>query len=235
MPRMPKWLADSSKRLLKKFMHPVQVTKVHNLNKQLRKVRFEGDLSNTKFEPGNVIEFRINGTEFRHYTPLLFEKGEGICEVLFYLHNLGPGSKWAGSLKVGDNLKLLGPGGKITVQNSEHHVLIGDETSLGFCILMINAIKEKKQQYQCLLELQNENQNWPELLNLEATTTAYNSLTCNILPILKQIQFDLLNTTFYLTGNLKSIREIRKFLKQRGASPKQMLSEPYWAEGKQGL
>ena len=87
MPKLPKWVANGVEKVFSHLMHPVAVTHTQYLDDQLKLVRFEGDLSKTKFTPGNVIEFRVNDTDFRHYTPSLFNKSAGVCEVIFYLHH----------------------------------------------------------------------------------------------------------------------------------------------------
>ncbi|MEL7162659.1 MAG: oxidoreductase, partial [Bacteroidota bacterium] len=92
MPRLPKWLANSVETILPGQFHPVVATEVEYLTDKLKRVRFEGDLTGTSFVPGQVIEFRVTDNDFRHYTPTYYDRGAGVCEVLFYLHGKGPGS-----------------------------------------------------------------------------------------------------------------------------------------------
>ncbi|HBG41466.1 MAG TPA: hypothetical protein DDW85_08645 [Porphyromonadaceae bacterium] len=40
---------------------------------------------------------------------------------------------------------------------------------------------------------------------------------------------------FYLTGRVKSIRAVKEFLISKGISQKEIKTEPYWNEGKEGL
>ena len=69
------------------MMHVVEVTQVKELHPQLRRVRFEGDLSKADFVPGQVIEFRVSLTEFRHYTPSFYDQENVIFDVFFFLHD----------------------------------------------------------------------------------------------------------------------------------------------------
>lgn len=155
MPKVPKWMANAMESLFSGMYHPVKVIAIEDLQPRLRKIRFEGDFANVKkeFIPGNVIEFRISDTEFRHYTPSYFNREAGVCDVLFYLHDKGPGSKWVENLKVGNKLNLLGPGGKIRY-NPEFkiHIAFGDETSLGSFVCIKNETEIQNHQF---LELQN--------------------------------------------------------------------------------
>lgn len=76
MPKVPKWMANAMESLFSGSYHPVQVTAVDDLAGGLRKVRFEGNFSKSKkeFVAGNVIEFRISDTEFRHYTLWYYDR-----------------------------------------------------------------------------------------------------------------------------------------------------------------
>lgn len=244
MPKVPKWMANAMERLFSGSYHPVVVTEIKDINSKLRQIRFEGDFTNikTKFTPGNVIEFRINDTEFRHYTPRRFEHGTGICDVLFYLHDKGPGSKWITNLKVGDNQKLMGPGGKMSFNHdAKHHIFFGDETSLGFLQCMIDEAKKNNRTFHAIAELNSMHLSWTETLDknihgLKTDIENHGQPTCLYLKqIIESNDYDLANTTFYLTGNALSIKNILSMLKQLGISRKQIQSEPYWVEHKSGL
>ncbi|MEM6701005.1 MAG: siderophore-interacting protein, partial [Bacteroidota bacterium] len=113
MPTVPKWLANGMEKVFSRMMHPVEVSEIEYLDEKLKRVQFLGDLSKTKFVAGHAIEFRVNDTNFRHYTPSFYDKSKGICEVLFYLHGYGIVSAWAEDLGAGDQMKLMGPGGKM--------------------------------------------------------------------------------------------------------------------------
>lgn len=224
--------------------HPVQVTAVEDLANALRKVRFEGDFSKSKkaFVPGNVIEFRINDTEFRHYTPSLFDTEQGVCDVLFYLHDKGPGSKWVAKLKTGDELKLLGPGGKIKYNaQSSFHIAFGDETSLGSFVCIDSEAKKQGHVFWGIAELEEENISWPRLLNLDVGTVSKNQqwkadgAIGELGDWLQQHHAHKDSATFYLTGNAKSILSVKKLLLASGLKNNQIQTEPYWVEGKQGL
>lgn len=246
MPKMPKWLGDTMEKVFSKYMHDVEVTAVKYLDKQLKMIRFEGDLRKTKFTNGNVVEFRVTATDYRHYTPSYYNAEEGVCEVVFYLHGQGPGSKWATTLEAGSKLKLLGPGGKISYNDVIlDHFFFGDETSIGVCDCLKNMALEKGGHYFCLLELEQQHFHWPEFTGLESHKVQKSFE----FPASKAIQYledlekqseknwlqEYQNGIFYLTGRAKSIQSMRKFLLSKGITSKQIQTEPYWAEGKKGL
>ncbi|MEL7535187.1 MAG: siderophore-interacting protein, partial [Bacteroidota bacterium] len=200
----------------------------------LKWVQFSGDLSNTKFEAGNVIEFRISDTDFRHYSPSHYDKESGICEVLFYLHGYGPGSVWADRLESGDQMKLMGPGGKMSYQATQkRHFCFGDESSLGLCLNLQNEARTRGNAFKCLLELDEPNLVWPELIELEAERTRKS----DEFPAQEAIDFiekwqhsswpDWQEARFYLTGRAKSIQRLRKSLLTKGVNRNQILTSPY--------
>ncbi|MEL6843969.1 MAG: siderophore-interacting protein, partial [Bacteroidota bacterium] len=224
------------------MMNPVEVLQTHYYHPHLKWVQFSGDLSNTKFEAGKVIEFRISDTDFRHYTPALYDQAKGICEVFFYLHGYGPGSAWADRLEAGDQMKLMGPGGRMSYQEANnYHVCFGDESSLGLCLNLQNKAKGQGDSFQCLLELEEKHHTWPELISLQARSLGKSEA----FPAQEAIEFleawpqqkwqQWQEASFYLSGRAKSIQRIRKTLLAKGVHTKQIITFPYWAEGKKGL
>ncbi|MEM1137640.1 MAG: siderophore-interacting protein [Bacteroidota bacterium] len=242
MPTVPKWIANNLERVFRSQFHPVIVVETEYLDKQLKKVRFEGDLSNTSFKPGNVIEFRVSETAFRHYTPSFFDKDKGVCEVIFYLHGLGVGSDWANELQKGDNVKLMGPGGKMSLQKDQrNHFFFGDESSLGMVNFLKNEVEKQGKAYRCILELDVDHQSWPTLFNLKTKVVNPSFVypakeAIEALKILNDAEWEQWQqASFYLTGRAKSIQQFRKILKAKGVSSKKIHTEPYWGDNKKGL
>ncbi|MFD2967280.1 siderophore-interacting protein [Sphingobacterium bambusae] len=243
MPKVPKWMADAMQSLFSGMYHPVRVTQIEDVAVGLRSVRFEGSFANMKkdFIPGNVIEFRISDTEFRHYTPSYFSREKGICEVFFYLHDKGPGSRWVEGLREGDTLDLLGPGGKIKYDLScRTHLAFGDETSLGLLRCISSEAENRGDRFVGIAELDDGHAHWPQLLGLKASSVCLSGGKAGVdaigkLQELLEAGMDSERTAVYLTGNARSILSLRKFLLEHGFSRRQVHTEPYWAEGKPGL
>ncbi|MEM6264407.1 MAG: siderophore-interacting protein, partial [Bacteroidota bacterium] len=184
----------------------------------------------------------INETDFRHYTPSVFDIEKGICEVLFYLHGKGPGSSWAANLKVGDNVKLMGLGGKMKYQpENPFHFFFGDETSMGVCHQLKSAVYRDDREYLCLLELEKEYQNWPAIVGMEAEVVnkpngqKESEAVQSIMALNGNMWKNWQHGVFYLTGRARSVQAVRNALRQKGVSPKQIISYAYWVEGKKGL
>lgn len=241
MPTMPKWIADKAEKIWSKYYNPVKVTYTHYYNPKLKLVRLQGDFLHTSFVAGQVVEFRISDTEYRHYTPALYNTQKGICEIIFYLHQQGPGSTWAENLKENDTIKLIGPGGKMSYQfEYSRHIAFGDETSLGFMLCMEREALKQNHQFMGLAELQPEHLSWKQYWhnnNIEVVQSSWQNPAQNCIDEFHTNSFWKHDeqTFFYLTGRTKSIQRFRKFLVSQNVSVKQIKTSPYWAEGKTGL
>ena len=99
MPRIPKWLGDTMETVFSRMITPAIVTKVEYIFPELKRVIMEGDFTKINFMPGNVIEFRVTDTDFRHYTVSALDQEKGVCEMLVYLHERGVGSNWVKNIR----------------------------------------------------------------------------------------------------------------------------------------
>lgn len=242
MPTLPKWLANSIERVFDRLMHPVQVQQIQQLAPQLKRVRFVGDFSAIRYQPGQVIEFRVDDTSFRHYTPASLHNKEGWCDVLFYLHGKGPGSHWADQLVPGASTKLMGPGGNMRFQQAtKYHFVFGDASALGLAYALQEAAEAAGHEFLCLLELTEEQQDWHHRIGLEADVVRPDAHQA-AWPAIQDLQswpMALWRTwqhaQFYLAGQKASIRAFKQALQQQGIPSKQITSLSYWAKGKKGL
>jgi len=243
MPSVPKWFADTLEKVTSKHYHPVTVTHTMYYTPELKLVRFEGEINSAVFVPANVVEFRVSDTEYRHYTPSLYDAESQVCEVIFYLHGKGIGSRWAENLKKGDSMKLMGPGGRMSYQPGfDRHFVFGDETSLGLMRCMANAAQQYDHAFFGLTELEEEHVDWVRYLDIRDVMTTGSSMANPAQPAIELIDrwegpfWEKISTTcFYLTGRARSIQQLRQFLLLKGVGSRQIKTYPYWAEGKKGL
>lgn len=237
MPRLPKFIADIVEVIYKDQIYDVEVIAVSDISDKLRQVSLKGDFKKINFTPGGVVEFRVNNTDYRHYTLSYFNQDENSCAIIFYLHGKGSGSQWANELKVGDKLKMIGVGDKMKYNAQyKQHFVFGDETSIGLAKCMYKESKEKGQSFSALIELDKTNKKWEEHFPMFTILESYFDKPAHqSIEYLKDAQIDIAQTCFYLTGRAKSIQQMKRFLKEIGVNKKQMQLYPYWAEGKKGL
>ncbi|MBL9105276.1 MAG: siderophore-interacting protein [Myxococcales bacterium] len=129
MPQLPGFLTP----LTRIFGAPAQVVTIEELGPWLRRAHFAGEALRGKgWRPGQEVEFHVGDGAMRHYTPADWDAARGRFSVVFHLHGHGPGSRWAAGLGVGDAVRVMGPGGRFGMVAARRHLVVGDETALGF-------------------------------------------------------------------------------------------------------
>ena len=247
MPTVPKWLGNVMENVFSGSFTDVTVTATEYLTDTLKLVSFSSPdiITNTKmiFTPGQKIEFRVSDTDYRHYTPATFNKTKGSLDVLFYLHDKGPGSQWASQLTIGMQLKMIGPGGKMQYRPSaDIHIVFGDETSLGIFKSIRDHAVAAQQQCYCFAELLPAHTHWPDLIQLsdlsastlEPASRAQHAIQ-QFTALASGLPYRPDQYAFYLTGNARSIQSFRNGLLPMGFKRSQVQTDPYWTEGKRGL
>lgn len=135
----------------------LRVREVQQPSPQLVRVRFEGEalrgFVSASFDdhaklmlpaqPGQPLVLPQPGAEglvwpadgerpaMRDYTPRAFDADAGWLDIEFVLHGEGLASRWAESVRPGDEVGLGGPRGSFVVPTGfDWHLLVGDETAL---------------------------------------------------------------------------------------------------------
>ncbi|WP_157279064.1 FAD-binding oxidoreductase [Olivibacter sitiensis] len=232
---IPKWVSN----LFGNTMRPnVKVLETSYISSQIKKIRFQGDISKWSFQIGYASVVRVSETEFRNYTVTFHDKEKEIFEIIFHIHGNGVGSRYIDTLKLNDKLFISPPRGKkLYEKNVKRQFFFGDETSLGVAFALLPLLKKNNHQFQFYFELEEVNKNIPELLGLENYTTFpknnsfRNEKWISNLSLFQTDEWDTAN--FALTGNVKSVQAFRKVLKDKTQG--NIYSQGYWLEGKKGL
>jgi NADPH-dependent ferric siderophore reductase len=67
----------------------------------------------------------------RDYTPRRYDPARNILEIDFAIHDAGPATRWAETVRPGDPLTIGGPRGSFIIPtNFDWHLLMGDETAI---------------------------------------------------------------------------------------------------------
>ncbi|MCD8539824.1 MAG: FAD-binding oxidoreductase [Leadbetterella sp.] len=199
----------------------VKVLEIAYLSPQIKKIRFQGDISKMNFEVGNSNIIRVSDTDYRNYTVAYHDKQNGIFDIIFHIHGNGVGSNYIDALKTNDEIYLSTPTGKkLYDQQVKQQFFFGYETSLGVAVALFPFLKSNKHQFQFYFELDEENKNVPKLLGLENSTVFFpknnsfrNEKWLTDLPLFKTGEWNTAN--FALVGNVKSVQTFRKVLKDK--------------------
>ena len=162
---IPKWVIN----LLGSTMQPnVMVAEIRYISLQIKRIRFQGDISKWNFQIGYASVMRVSETEFRNYTVAHHDKGKGIFDIIFHIHGNGIGSQYIDALKTGDELYVSPPRGKkLYDQSLKQQLFFGDETCLGIAVSLLPYLQKNSHQFQFCFELNEENKDVPGLLGLE--------------------------------------------------------------------
>lgn len=216
----------------------VRVITTTLISPQIKRIRFQGDISKWSFEIGYASVVRVSETEFRNYTVAFHDKEEGVFDILFHIHGEGVGSRYIDMLKANDELFISPPRGKdLYNPGLKQQFFFGDETSLGVAAAFLPVLKKNGHQFRFYFELHDENREVPELLKLEEYTIFPKNNSFREekwvagLPFFKTDHREAAN--FALVGNVRSVQTFRKVLKDRTQGT--IHSQGYWLEGKKGL
>lgn len=232
---MPKWIGN----LLESAAGPrLTILETIYMTPNIKKICFQGNISKMAFILGGASVIRVSDTDYRNYTISHYDIGKGILEIIVHIHGNGVGSRYIDALKIGDELYVSNPRGhKAYDSKVQRHVLFGDETSLGLASSFLSVLKANDHQFQFYFELDQGNENAPQLIGLENYTVFpkngafWNAEWLNNLPVFQTADWQ--DTGFVLTGNVKSVQTFRKVL--RGRSAGKIFAQGYWLEGKKGL
>lgn len=232
---IPKWVSN----LFGSTMRPnVKVVETHHISPQIKRIRFQGEISKWSFKIGYASVIRVSETEFRNYTIAYHDKEHGFFDIIFHIHGKEIGCQFIDKLKVSDELFISQPRGKKLYDSSiKQQFFFGDETSLGTAYALLPLLKKNNHQFQFNFELDEVNKNIPEFLEFENYTvypknsSFRNEKWINDLPLLKMDEWN--NSNFILSGNVKSVQTFRKVLK--GKIQGNIYSQGYWLKGKKGL
>lgn len=232
---IPKWVSN----LFGSTMRPnVKVVETHSISPQIKRIRFQGDISKWNFQIGYASVVRVSETEFRNYTIAFHDRENGFFDIIFHIHGQGIGSQFMNNLNADDELFISPPRGmKLYNQSVKQQFFFGDETSLGVACAYLPLLMTNNHQFQFYFELDEVNKNVPELLGFENYTVfpknssfRNENWVCN-LPLFKTDEWT--NANFALAGNVKSVQTFRKILKNKTQG--NVSSQGYWLEGKKGL
>jgi hypothetical protein len=179
MPATSKWLGDVVETLFSRWIPLMFVTEIIYITASVIKIRFAGDLTGMKFRPGHAVAIRVSETEYRNYTPCNVDVKQGSIDIIFHLHGDAPGTRMLRKLQPGAEIRMTIPRGTNPYDPAaRHHLLFGDETTLGLALSLHDIFKVNLHCYHYCFELDEENLHAPGLLGLDNFTIFLKSRSC---------------------------------------------------------
>lgn len=237
MPRIAKWLGDTIENLLDSKFPLLTVTDVRSITGSIKQITCQGKLTGSPVI-GSAVLIRVSATEYRNYTPAVYDAEKGVMAIIVHIHGNAPGSNFMNNLRAGDILRTSIPRGLSWYQEAvPAYVLWGDETSLALAYSYHRRFVQEGHSFHYYFELDEENREAPAQLGLSNFTVFRKGAVFNHPAMLNELpvwSFPEVETTYVVTGNVKSVQRIRKVIKAKDKKGK-VLSKGFWLEGKTGL
>lgn len=238
MPRVPAFFADLAEA---RFATPVRVTAAETIARNLRRVSFQSDAIARRHAGGKLppaiykVEFRTARNDMRHYSPCAWRGEAGAFDVIFHQHGAGPGRIWADALKPGADLRMMGPGSGVAVDdNASRHIVIGDETSLGVARSVFDCVTDKSRAGGVIVA-GDENAAKAAGLPFATLNAAPPNRAQAMLDWLAKAE-PTAGARYYVSGGQDIVATVgAHLLKQRGVPRRDLYAKVHWAEGKVGL
>ncbi len=229
----------------------LKVTTNTQVSKNLRLVELSGEeVAAMKLQAGQDIMVRVGEKPHldgrgtipvrRRYTVVdpQAAENEGRARILVGHHEFGLGSAWAANAKTGDETEVVGPRGKVVVdQAAKHHVFIGDTTFIGAARAMSGSLPSGAKS-DTLLGIQDESDaaalGWVEA-DAEAEWIIDPQGPGAFIGIL-WMRFQALgikpgSAHVYLGGELGLINSLKQMLERAGFGPGDLSAKGYWRIG----
>jgi NADPH-dependent ferric siderophore reductase len=241
MARYPKPLADYAQR--RGF--PTEVVSVERPSPFLLRVTFASpQLRSRAVSPCDATAFRVNGNEFRHYTPERREPGEGTATVLFHDHGGtgAPGLSLVESLRPGEEVVWCGlastKGFRWTSPRTA--LAMGDASTLGLMAAMTDRADAEGGCLLVAVEVDEPDQDYVRTMLPGATVLPAAGEHGGALAKWLEGAGDeirrLTPEAVHLAGHGGSIQRQRDLLRSlHGLDRRTIRTQPYWATGKTGL
>lgn len=241
MARYPKPLADYAER--RGF--PTEVVSVERPSPHLLRVTFAGpELRSRTVSPCDATAFRVNGNEFRHYTPERCDPAAGTATVLLHDHRVGgaPGLSLVEALQPGEEVVWCGlTSTKAFRWTSPRTALaMGDASTLGLMASMTDRAEAEGGRLLVAVEVDGPDQDYvrtmlPDARVLPMTGEHGDALVQWLEGAGEEIR-RLAPEAVHLAGHGGSIQRLRDLLRSRhGVDRRTIRTQPYWATGKTGL
>ena len=212
------------------------VRAVEDLTPGFRRVDLE--TGSVSWAPGQKVQFRVRGIDFRTYTPFAWT-ASGVS-FLVVRHGTGPAATWVESLAPGQTVQMWGP--RSAVDPSKvvgPPIFIGDETSFALTAAWVTAARAPVAAQLYEVGSVDESRTVLDRLALGDTATViprapgdtHRADLARRAVALAQAQP---GAPIVLTGNVRSIRAVRDALKEAKVASA-VRAKAHWDPDRKGL
>jgi NADPH-dependent ferric siderophore reductase len=214
-----------------------------DITPSMRQIRIaDPSLREVQWIPGQHVGILIGEGEplLRVYSVRNHDALQGTLDLWVLLKELGPGSRWAQRVSVGDTVRFGGPRGSfVLVSDAPYYLFAGEATAAVPIAAMLEAIPAQTYVLGCLLA-ERPGEEVPLTSSHSLHWVYRNETPASPSPVLiEAIQSLILPETpgiAYLGGEALTCQALRRYLiEEKGWPASAIKAKPFWAPGKTGL
>ncbi|BCB78166.1 hypothetical protein GCM10022251_32250 [Phytohabitans flavus] len=220
------------------LLDTARVTEVSRLSPEFVRVELSADaFRKAVWVPGAKLQLRPQrGTlRMRTYTPVGWDIGRGVTELVAFTHGDGPAAEWFRRVEVGDDCAIFGPRRSIDLRDATGPVVfVGDESSVALAC----ALRAVTEDVSHVFEADDPAGLAEVLAGLGiAGQVAVVSKAADRAELLRQAR-DAAGSgpcSLVVTGDAATVHAVRRASRGWPRVPRQVKGKAYWAEGRVGL
>ncbi|QUQ64213.1 siderophore-interacting protein [Kutzneria sp. CA-103260] len=232
MPTLSERLVDVASSA---FLHTAEVTVAEPCAPGFVRVELRADaFRGADWIPGAKVQIRTQrGTlKLRTYTPIRWDGDT--TELIACTHADGPAAEWFRGVAAGATCDVFGPRKSIDLRGLDRVVFVGDESSIALAVALrtvtsrVDHVFEASEPSAVSAMLVSRGLDRSSVV--VPKTADRQSLLAHVRAAAPDESFDLV-----VTGNAKTVHEIRRDSRNWPRRPAEIKGKAYWAEGRTGL
>jgi NADPH-dependent ferric siderophore reductase len=216
---------------------------VTDITPSMRQIRVaDVSLQGLTWIPGQHVGILIGSPDpvLRVYSVRHYDGQRGTIDLWVVLKELGPGSRWAQTIQVGDQVQFAGPRGSfVLVPDAPYYLFAGEITAAVPIHAMLEAIPAQTMVVGCLLadkpgeEVPYSGQHALPWFYRYDTPASPSSV---LIDAIRSLPLPDEPGMAYLAGEALTCQELRRYLiDERNWPASAIKAKPFWALGKTGL
>jgi ferric-chelate reductase (NADPH) len=220
------------------MLHTAHVTGLGRLSPEFVRLGLSAEaFRKATWVPGAKLQFRPRrGTmSLRTYTPVRWDAGQGVTELIAYTHGDGPAAQWFGQVTDGQACEVFGPRRSIDLREATGPVLfVGDESSVALACALRTVTGDVSHVFEArdpagltgvLAQL-----GIAERVAVVAKAAGHAELLGRARDAAVEPPYTLI-----VTGDAATVHAVRRDSRGWRRKPRQIKGKAYWAEGRAGL
>ncbi|MER7279498.1 siderophore-interacting protein [Dactylosporangium sp. NPDC000244] len=201
---------------------------------RFRRLRLRaGALRDAEWKPGQQV--RVDVGAKGALAPLLrtysvWSREADTIELQALLHGDGPGARWMGAARPGDEVLLSKPKGDFVTRSAPHHLFVGEETaSVAFGPMLRALPAAERAASRVVIEAEPADR-----LALDGNVTWVSR--DGLVDAVRRLALPEESGQAYVAGEARAVQAVKQHLvRDRGWPRRSVLTKPFWTPGRRGM